>query len=74
MIALKSCGQATVEYIFILAFAVMLGFQFTNRFTEFFRDSLGSVGHVLSTHLTTGMCKQDCWYEGYKNAFVGEGP
>ncbi|WP_408098521.1 hypothetical protein ACJVC5_06305 [Peredibacter sp. HCB2-198] len=69
MVALKSCGQATVEYIFILAFAVMLGFQFTNRFTEFFGDTLGGVGHVLSTHLTIGVCEKDCWFNGYKNSY-----
>lgn len=72
MITLKNCGQATVEYIFILAFAVFLGLKVTNLFTNFFRDSMGSVGHVLSTNLTVGICPEDCFFSGYANGFAGE--
>lgn len=66
-----SCGQATVEYIFILAFAIILGFNIINKFTDFFRDSMGSVSHVLSTHLTIGICKSECWFNAYNNSFIG---
>lgn len=62
-------GQATVEYIFILAFAVLFTFRVTNLFSDFFRDSMGSVAHVLSTNLTVGVCPQDCFYAGYMNGF-----
>jgi hypothetical protein len=71
MIALRRGGQATVEYIFILAFAVFFGFKATNLFTNFFRDSMGSVGHVLSTHLTVGICPNDCFFAGYHNGYDG---
>jgi hypothetical protein len=69
-----NCGQATVEYIFILAFAVILGFNIINKFTGFFRDSMGNVSHVLSTHLTIGICPANCWLDGYYNSFTGGGP
>jgi hypothetical protein len=72
MIATSRRGQATVEYIFILAFAVFLGLKVTNLFTNFFRDSMGSVGHVLSTHLTIGICPKDCFFGGYSNGYEGE--
>ena len=62
-------GQATVEYIFILAFAFLLGSSITNLFTDFFRDSMGKVGHSLSTNLTIGICERDCFYTGYKNRY-----
>ena len=62
-------GQATVEYIFILAFALFLGFKVTNQFTDFFRDSMGNVGHVLSTHLTVGICPSRCYFSNYVNSF-----
>jgi len=65
------CGQATVEYIFILAFAIILGFSIINRFTDFFRDSMGGITHVLSTHLTVGVCPTECWREGYYNSYRG---
>lgn len=69
-----NCGQATVEYIFILAFAVILGFNIINKFTGFFHDSMGNVSHVLSTNLTIGICAQNCWLDGYYNSFTGGGP
>jgi hypothetical protein len=67
------CGQATVEYIFLLAFAIILAFSFVNKFTGFFRDSMGGVSHILSTHLTIGVCAQKCWFDGYNNSFGGGG-
>lgn len=66
---LSKCGQATVEYIFILAFAIFLGLKVTDKFTNFFRDSMGSVGHVLSTNLIVGVCPQQCFFQGYYNGF-----
>lgn len=69
---INRCGQATVEYIFILAFAIILGFNIINQFTGFFKDSMGGVSHVLSTHLTIGVCAKDCWFQGYVNSF-GQG-
>lgn len=67
-------GQATVEYIFILAFAVILGFNIINKYTDFFSESMGSVSHVLSTHLTIGVCDGECWTSSYDNAYSGGGP
>jgi uncharacterized membrane protein len=67
-------GQATVEYIFILAFAVILGFNIINAYTDFFKNSMAGVSHVLSTHLTVGVCRQICWFDGYQNSYQGNGP
>ena len=72
MVARRTRGQATVEYIFILAFVVVLGFKITNLFTNFFRDSMGNVGHVLSSHLTVGICPEDCFFGGYANSYGGQ--
>lgn len=69
MVAFKKSGQATVEYIFILAVAVMLGFEVTKRFTNFFSGQMGRVGHVLSTHLVIGVCPTECFYAGYRNGY-----
>jgi hypothetical protein len=64
-------GQATVEYIFILCFALLLGVKITKRFTDFFRDGMGHVGHVLSSNVTVGVCLQDCFFAGYENGYDG---
>jgi hypothetical protein len=70
----KTLGQATVEYVFILAVACMLGFEVTRRFTDFFQKQMGKVGHVLSTHLTVGVCPRNCFYGGYYNSYSGSSP
>lgn len=66
---LKDGGQATVEYIFILLFAFLLGKFAVTQFKNFFRDEMGKVGHVLSSHLTVGVCPTNCFFYGYKNGF-----
>jgi len=71
MIPLKKDGQATVEYIFILAFAIFLGSNFILKYSEFFSDSMGSVSHVLSSHLIVGVCPSECWFGGYENSYTG---
>jgi hypothetical protein len=68
----KQRGQATVEYIFILAFAVLLTFKATNLFTTFFADSMGKIGHTLSGHLTVGICPRECFFAGYANSYGGQ--
>lgn len=69
----KSLGQTTVEYIFVLAFAIILGFNIVNKYTEFFRDAMGSLSHVLSSHLVIGVCNKECWTKGYANSYTGGG-
>jgi hypothetical protein len=60
-------GQATVEYIIVLAIIAILGTQLVGRFTGFFQNSLGGVAHYLSTHLIVGVCQTDCWFSSYFN-------
>jgi len=71
---MKESGQATVEYIFILAFAILLGFSIIDKYTDFFSDTMGNVSHVLSTHLNVGVCPTECWFNGYANSFEGTTP
>lgn len=69
MKAPKTGGQATVEYIFILAFAAFLGRTAVLQFRNFFQGEMGKIGHALSTHLIVGVCNTECFYSGYKNGF-----
>jgi hypothetical protein len=68
---LKFNGQATVEYIFILAFAIFLGSNFILSYSEFFSNSIGNISHVLSTNLIVGVCPSECWFAGYENSYKG---
>lgn len=65
----KNSGQATVEYIFVLAVVVLLAFEITRRTSTFFQDQLGRVGHVLSTHLVIGVCQENCFFSNYHNGY-----
>lgn len=65
----KGRGQATVEYIFILAFAAFIGRAALLQFRNFFQGEMGKIGHELSVHLTVGVCPQTCFFDKYKNGF-----
>lgn len=56
-----------IEYLLVLILSVMLSIQIVNRFTDFFRDSMGNLAHVLTINLMTGVCERECLYQGYKN-------
>ena len=68
---LRSAGQATVEYIFILAFAILIGVKMTKVFTGFFQGAMGGVAHALSSNVTVGVCASDCFFTGYVNGYTG---
>jgi len=64
---IQNTGQATLEYLFIMVFVLSLSLKLIGSFSEFMRDSIGNLGHVLSTNLTTGVCKSECFFGGYSN-------
>lgn len=65
----KDRGQATVEYIFILLFAFGLGRFALIQFKDFFKNEMGKVGHVLSSHLMVGVCPRNCFFDTYRNGY-----
>ena len=60
-------GQALVEYLFLVAFLIILGTKLVGGFTGFMRESVGNLGHVLSVNLATGVCPVNCFFGEYKN-------
>ncbi len=65
----KSSGQAAVEYLFVLVFMILIASRIALRFNDFFRDSLGNLGHVLSQNLIVGICKDQCFFANYDNFY-----
>lgn len=65
----KQGGQAAVEYLFVLVFMVMISITIIGRFKDFFRTSMGNLGHELSVNLLVGICRDACFYPGYKNGY-----
>lgn len=68
-ISFYQAGQATVEYLFVMVFIVSISIKLVGSFSEFMRDSVGNLGHVLSMNLTVGVCKEECFYSGFKNGY-----
>lgn len=60
-------GQALVEYLLVVIFLIILTFKIVTSFTTFMAESMGNLGHVLSKNLQTGICKKECFYDGYAN-------
>jgi len=63
----KNAGQAVVEYIFILSFIALMGTKMTSMFSTMMADSIGNLAFVLSNELTVGVCKDNCFFDGFKN-------
>ena len=66
----RSFGQATIEYLFVMIFLVLVSIKLVGAFSDFMRDSVGNLGHVLTMNLTTGVCQKDCFFSNYKNGFT----
>ncbi|MCE3012526.1 MAG: hypothetical protein LW878_05610 [Proteobacteria bacterium] len=65
----KSSGQAAVEYLFVLVLMILIASRIAVRFNDFFRDSLGNLGHVLSQNLIVGICETQCFFSSYENFY-----
>ena len=66
----KNLGQATVEYLFVMIFIISISIKMVSSFSEFMRDSVGNLGHVLSMNLTVGVCAEQCFFGGFKNGYT----
>ncbi|MFT6630807.1 MAG: hypothetical protein ACJAS4_000749 [Bacteriovoracaceae bacterium] len=64
---LISRGQAVVEYLLLVVFLIILTSKLALSFTDFMRENLGNLGHVVSLHLTVGVCPKECFYGDYMN-------
>jgi len=64
-----STGQAAVEYLLLTVFLVTLSINVVGGFTDFMSGTIGGLGHVLSGNLSVGVCREECFFSGYKNGF-----
>lgn len=62
-------GQALVEYLLLVAFLIILSSRLVSGFTDFMRESVGNLGHVMSVNLSVGVCPKDCFFGSYKNGY-----
>jgi hypothetical protein len=64
---LGNSGQTAIEYLLVFLFSVMILVKVVNAFAAFMGDSVGNLGHVLSINLKVGVCRERCFFDGYKN-------
>ena len=64
---LNSGGQALLEYLLVMIFVIILSVKMVTVMTDFMRDSMGNLGHVLTTYLNVGVCERKCFFGGYRN-------
>lgn len=65
--SLHSRGQATIEYLFLLAFVITLTVKMVSGFSNFMGSTVTNLGHVLTYTLSTGVCSEECFYPGHRN-------
>lgn len=67
--SIKQSGQALIEFVFVLLFIITFTVKAAQFTGDFIRDSFGNLAHVLSLNLTVGVCKDQCFYQGYSNGY-----
>lgn len=60
-------GQATVEYILLFGFMMLVGLNMAKLIGDGLSRSVRGLGYALTQELSTGVCEKLCFYTGYKN-------
>ena len=60
-------GQATVEYILIFALVALIAVALIKAVGLAVGNGMGLLGTSLSEHLSVGVCKEWCYYDGFVN-------
>jgi Flp pilus assembly pilin Flp len=64
---LKNHGQAVVEYLVIFAFLAMISIAMARFLGGFLGNTATSLAFQLSNHLSSGVCPQMCFFDGFEN-------
>lgn len=60
-------GQAMVEYLVVFGFLALLAVNLVSGLGEFFKNTVGSLGMILTHQLNVGHCEDLCFFFGYGN-------
>ncbi|MAW07093.1 MAG: hypothetical protein CME61_02300 [Halobacteriovoraceae bacterium] len=63
----KKTGQALVEYMLIFALFALIAIGMVNSFNNLMGNFTTSFAVILSQHLSVGVCKDHCFFDGYGN-------
>lgn len=64
---LNKSGQALIEYILLFGALSLLGINLINGLNKIMDKTVGDLGFTLTEVLKTGVCKKNCFYDGFRN-------
>ena len=68
----KSSGQAVVEYLIFFTMMSIISFNLVRAIHGFLASNISGLAVVLSRQLKTGVCKDNCFFDLYKNSIPDE--
>ena len=60
-------GQATIEYVIVFAFMTLISVGVVRTMGVGLSTSVKTLAYSLSQELSSGICRTECFYTGYKN-------
>jgi len=63
----NASGQALIEYLLIFSFMTFISIGLVKGLGKTLISSVGNIGYELSEQFTVGVCKELCFFSGYKN-------
>lgn len=60
-------GQALIEYILIFSFIALVSVGFVKSLNSLMNKSVGSLAYEVTEQLTVGVCKKNCFFNGFLN-------
>ncbi len=64
---LNESGQAVIEYLIIFSFMALIGLNMMKSLGSFMSGTAAGLGYALTQQLASGVCRKDCFYDGFKN-------
>jgi hypothetical protein len=64
---IRASGQALIEYLFIFSFMTFVTITMVKGLGKTLFKSVGYLGFELTEQFSVGVCKSECFYNGYKN-------
>jgi len=61
-------GQATFEYLFVIAMILVIGLFVFKQFNTAIRVLSSGLAGQLSIALSSGVCEKNCFFKKYHNA------
>jgi len=66
-------GQAVIEYVIVFAIVCAIAVGFVKGLQSTFAGSIGGLAIALTKQLNSGVCRNTCYFDSYKNSINPDG-